>query len=226
MPSIQTIYPDNLDKQMSFQLKQKVFLGLSLASSNFAKEEFLRLIKLAKNFSQYSILLDDSLYAFTLQIQNGLDAENAMQLAKAIAEEVKLHQLQLLETFNNYETSFTLHSDLAKTQLYRDIFIELEDLSQTDKRFSTAIEAASKYYLESQLAKKEPTEEIIAIAKEYLITELTGFAVMSCKGNKAMLYLGPIAIIEKILSLKIPFIEEVFSNFHFVAVDCPALKSS
>lgn len=164
--------------------------GVSVGSTNKPIEEILTGYRWAQaNFKRCSILLGDSLYRFTLQIQQGCNSQEAVQLAlksgSAIAEKLISFLPRLPEIIRC--------GDVLANPRFEEYHNEIQKLYQNNTVFKSSIENDANTFVSRQASKDRlalTKSQSLDLAISYLIEEIAIYGCLAEQGWLVDVYLG------------------------------------
>jgi tRNA-dependent cyclodipeptide synthase len=141
------------------------------------------------HFPRVCILLGDSLYRFTLQIQHAVEAKAAVEEAHRYSQAV-LHAL-----FERVEKvpEVIRCSDVLKHAQFSKNNQEVQDLFENEPRFRASIVADAGEFVHRQALRGRlgvPIEVATALASAYLIEEVAIYGCLAQQGWLVDVYLG------------------------------------
>jgi tRNA-dependent cyclodipeptide synthase len=216
--TIQLVCPDTIDKQEIFSKINRVALGVSLGSPMVLHNKFLAAIKLLNKFEHHCILIGDSIYRYTLQIQHGMSANEAEQYALKISNITHTHQMNQIEKQSLKPTEFVFMSKLEQHPYFEESSNIIQSAFRTNETFRKLCDNFSNHYFSRILSNQNTTIEHIELSYKYLLKELAIFSVLRKIGYTALAYPGHIATIAEILVTKIPELKSIFQDFYFISI--------
>lgn len=217
--TIQHVLPSNISKDEIFSKISKVALGVSLGSPMVLHNKFVAAIKLLNKFDDYCILMGDSIYQYTLQIQYGMNEEESVAYANKISKMTHAHHLQQLDKMNlSSSTKFIFMSEIEQHDSFMEIYEIIKSTYDTNRNFKKLFESFSDYYFSRVLSDQNIDKRCIELSHEYLLKELTVFSVLRKLNYSALVYPGHIMTIAEILSTEIKELNNIFQDLHFISI--------
>ncbi|MFA5180618.1 MAG: tRNA-dependent cyclodipeptide synthase [Syntrophales bacterium] len=196
------------DQKKNLQRFNRCLYGVSVGVVNQHIEDILKGYRWAsEKFKRCCILLGDSLYRFTLQIQKGVNLEESETLARdsgnQLLEEISLRLTSVPEVIRC--------SDVLKTMLFKEKQKEIYILNSTNDRFRDSIAKDALSFVERQARKGRLAilrRKALDLAIFYLIEEVAIYSCLADQGWLIDVYQGDeLPTLAKIISGEIPGVE-------------------
>lgn len=189
------------------QLKEfdKCLYGVSVGAVNKHIEDILEGYRWAQaNFRRCCILLGDSLYRFTVQIQRGISSEEAGRVAlfsgKKLAEQMVSRLPRIPEIIRC--------SDVLANPRFSEYLHETQTLHDRNSALRDSLEDDAQIFVRRQAQKGRlavSVEDAVELAVSYLIEEVAIYGCLAEQGWIVDIYLGEeLPTLSKIISGDIP----------------------
>lgn len=186
----------------------KCLYGVSVGAINKRTEDLLEGLRWASaSFKRCCILLGDSLYRFTLQIQKGVNPEEAERLSLGCGQELLGQIISRLTRL----PEIIRCSDILATPRFAEYLEEIEVLHSRNSSFSNSIANDALLFVERQANKGRlaiSKESAIELAIFYLLEEVAIYGCLAEQGWLVDVYQGEeLPTLAKIICGEIPGFE-------------------
>jgi len=141
------------------------------------------------HFGRCGILLGDSLYRFTLQIQRGSNPKLARQLARKAGQRTLDQIVSQLTRLPEVIRS----SDILTHARFKEYLEEVHALYDTNRPFRESVQSDARVFVSRQSARGRlalPESEAMDIASAYLVEEVAIYGCLAEEGWLVDVYLG------------------------------------
>jgi tRNA-dependent cyclodipeptide synthase len=179
------------------------FLGISLENESFSMAKLIGIADwISKKFKKCTVLIGDSIHRITLQINQGLQENQALNKALLLGREY----------IDNASAVFDIHkdtcifnliccSDIQKTEDYFKYYQQLQDDMKQEEEFASSVKYYASEFVINHLHKNsEEVMSYIELSCKYLIEEIAVFACLVKYDLSIMIYPGylPKILLEKV----------------------------
>jgi len=160
----------------------KAFMGISIRNPFYSKKDnILKAISLAKNFSEFIIFPVDYPYRISLEVFDNLDKKEALGLALKEGEELTRFLSNLSKSFPYVRVRFWKE---LESKEYQEFLKEIIKLENKDENFSGLIlnEFSGKINEELKELPKENYLRNSRLCKEFIMEEIAMFSYLTSIG--------------------------------------------
>lgn len=200
--AIKTTPPDK-----SSQLREidQCLYGVSVGAFNKQIEDILEGYRWARaNFRRCCILLGDSLYRFTLQIQRDISSEEAGRIALASGQELAEQMFSRLPR----TPEIIRCSDVLANPRFSEFLHETRALHEQNSALRDSLASDAQIFVRRQAQKERlaiSATDAVELAVSYLIEEVAIYGCLAEQGWIIDVYLGEeLPTLAKIMSGEIP----------------------
>lgn len=169
--------------------EQQCVYSVSIGAANKTEADILKGLEWTRShFDRIAVLIGDSLYAVTLQVQRGLDDSAAQAEALRIADQM-IHVLE--QRCAPVEIIRT--SEVAALRPFLDIEDQLEAAYRFEPAFASSIDSDATSFVARQEKNKRLALEVDSartLARKYLLREIATYAYLASIGWRVDVYLG------------------------------------
>ena len=173
---------------------------------------------ISKNFQKCTVLIGDSIHRITLQINQGLNKDQAISKALILGREYIYNASYV---FNNYAANCDYDvifcSDIQKTSDYFKYHEQLLKIARDDVGFSNLFKFhAREFILHHFESNTENFEFYVEMSCKYLFEEIAITACLVKYGLSIMVYPGSLGIFGEIALGHYPGIPDCLQNIIYV----------
>ena len=200
--SLAKVFPARLRGSLS-AYSSCVFI-VSLGSKNFVDSQRLEacLQWVSNKFKVCMVLVCDSIYRLTLEIERGLkDREAYLEALRVGREFVEEHRDRFERCKQNCRFAYQFASETAKRSDFEDYYEEFQELYQNSESFQKMVDSFAKVYLgRGERGRANPSSELEQqkLAITYLLEESALFTCLAKDGWPVFVYPGSIKTFEEI----------------------------
>lgn len=169
--------------------EDRCIYSVSIGAANQTRDDILNGLEWTQSrFPRVAVLVGDSLYAVTLQVQRGHDDGTAQTEAFGIADEIvrmvheRIGALEIIRT-----------SQVASEALFLDVDARLEAAYESVPDFASSIDADANQFVARQHKRNRlalSVDSATALARRYLLREISTYAYLASIGWRVDVYLG------------------------------------
>lgn len=178
------------------------FLGISLENEKFSIPKLVGISDwISKKFKKCTVLIGDSIHRITLQINEGLNEEQALNKALILGREYVDNASYVFDKYNSTCLfSVIFCSDIQKSEDYFKYYEQLQNLIIQDENFANSVKSSVKDFVFRHLGKNtENLDCYVELSSRYLIEELAFFSCLFNEDLSIMIYPGSLLkIVEEI----------------------------
>lgn len=140
-------------------------------------------------FSNTQILIGDSLYRITLQLQRGLHEDLALKTAQGFGDA----QLEAIQQCAKRWPQVIRTSEILRENVFLEALTLIENLYTSDIAFSNSVQSDAAIFVERQLRRGRlfvSYEAALALSIRYLIEEVAVYLVLAHSGWLLDVYVG------------------------------------
>jgi tRNA-dependent cyclodipeptide synthase len=214
---IEEIIPNSAKQELNNY--EHCFLGVSLESDQFSTARLVAMTDwISKNFQKCTVLIGDSIHRITLQINQGLNKDQAISKALILGREYIYNASYV---FNNYAANCDYDvifcSDIQKTADYFKYHEQLQKIARDDVGFSNLFKFyAREFILHHFESNTENFEFYVEMSCKYLFEEIAITACLVKYGLSIMVYPGSLGIFGEIALGHYPGIPDCLQNIIYV----------
>lgn len=193
------IAPESARQKLKDQ--EHCFLGVSLENKDFSTAKLFSIVDwISKHFKKCTVLVGDSLHRITLQIDQGLSENQALNNALILGREYVNRESNVFECYSDAcSFNFIFCSEIQETEDYVRYYEQLSSLFRSDEQFANSIKSFARTYILRRFAENsESFERYVEMSCAYLLEELAIFACLAQYDLSIMVYPGSLAIFEEI----------------------------
>ncbi|WP_250510335.1 tRNA-dependent cyclodipeptide synthase [Caballeronia sp. GACF4] len=192
------------DKDIDFAKVDRCLYGVSVGTELKIDRIIDGYFWARENFSRCRILIGDSLFRFTIQIQSGCDAKSALKQSADQGERV----LNNILTQIAHKPEVVRCSEIMKDSVFYKYKKNVENLYADNMHFKSSLEDDALNFVRRQAKKGRlaiPETEAINISIFYLVEEIAIYSLLADQGWRVDVYLGQeVPTLAKIISGEIP----------------------
>ncbi|MBH8561933.1 tRNA-dependent cyclodipeptide synthase [Nostoc sp. CENA67] len=178
------------------------FLGISLENEKFSMPKLVGISDwISKKYKKCTVLIGDSIHRITLQINEGLKEEQALNKALILGREYEYHASYVFKNYSNTcPFSVIFCSEIQKSEDYFKYYNQLQNLIIHNESFANSVKYYVKDFVLRHLRKNtENLDFYVELSSMYLIEELAIFSCLFNEDLSIMIYPGSLLkIVEEI----------------------------
>lgn len=162
------------------------FLGVSLENENFSTAKLIAITDwISQNFQKCTVIIADSVHRITLQINQGLKENQALNKALLLGREyIDKESIVFERHADTCPFDFVFCSEIQKSEDYFKYYEKLQHLRNKDEKFANSIKSwARKYVLRHLEQNSEHFERYVEMSCAYLLEEL---AILACLAQNSL----------------------------------------
>ena len=220
--SLVKLFPHSIRSSLSEY--DKCVFGICLGSKNFVESERLKAcIKwVSENFKSCIVLVCDSIYRLTIEVRQGIEADDAWLEAIRTGEKfVNENYLLFQEYSQKCQFHFKTASEILERSDFHIYYEELQNLYQKNESFQSTVNSFAQAYLNRDEQVK--VEQVQELRQKYLATTylLEESALCSClikEGWLVFVYPGSSKTFEEVSEGLHPEVPEALKKMIWVSL--------
>lgn len=178
-------------------------------------------------FGTAALLVGDSLYRITLQIQVGLSREKA----EITAEECGRSLIDQIVAVSGSTPTVLRTSDVVKSERFQVVLQELSNAFESNAHFADSVQSDAKIFCDRQLKKGRlfvSYTEGLKLSNKYLLEEVGIYQVLAEAGWLTEAYVGKdLGTLSRLIASKVQGVAPILSQRVFIELGVkPERKSS
>ncbi|MGM3307997.1 tRNA-dependent cyclodipeptide synthase [Anabaena sp. WFMT] len=197
------------------------FLGVSLENDSFSIAKLVGITDwISKQFKKCTVLIGDSIHRITLQINQGLQEEHALNKALFLGRE---YVEKAREVFENYTDTCLFNvifcSEVQKSEDYFNYYEQLQNFISQDENFANSVKSSAKEFVLRQFDNNtENFDHYVELSSGYLLEELAVFACLFKEGLFVMFYPGSLDMLQEITEGHYPGAPDCLQKIIYVSL--------
>ncbi|HEY9800179.1 MAG TPA: tRNA-dependent cyclodipeptide synthase [Leptolyngbyaceae cyanobacterium] len=196
---IEEVIPESAKQELKNY--EHCFLGVSLESDHFSTTRLVAMADwISKHFKKCTVFIGDSIHRITLQINQGLNEEQARKKALILGREYIYNASYIFERYAvNCDYDVIFCSDIQKTEDYFKYHEQLNNFIRQNKNFSDLLKFYGREFAIHQFDENtENFEFYVELSCRYLLEEMAHFACLVNYGLSIMVYPGSLGIFKEL----------------------------
>jgi tRNA-dependent cyclodipeptide synthase len=175
---------------------RRCYIGISLDNPGFYGKSLQALLLWGiGNFERCLVVVGDYLRRFNEQIFNGLNPDEAVNVARQSGDSFMRATSEFFEQIPTRRLALTRWEPCLQSNKYKEAKVILDELFASDSAFRASVQRDAFSFVKRQTKhNRRPAlqmEEAIELSCRYLLEEITVFSALSDQGWKVELYPGP-----------------------------------
>ncbi|BAZ53967.1 hypothetical protein NIES4103_66510 [Nostoc sp. NIES-4103] len=216
---IDSVFPESARQKISNY--EHCLLGLSLENQEFFTAKLVAITDwISRHFKKCTVMIGDRLHRITLQIDEGLNEEQALNKALILGREYINREGVVFERHIDTCTfDVVFSSEIQKWDTYAEYYKKIQYLFAEDKKFANSVNSFARKFIERRFsASNEEFNHYIEMSCTYILEELAIFACLAESSLSAMVYPGSLYIFEEIAEGQHPSLPESLQKIIYVAL--------
>ncbi len=200
---------------------ESCILGLSLENESFSTAKLVAITDwISKHFKKCTVMIGDSLHRITLQTDQGLQENKALNKALLLGREyIDRESLVFERHADTCSFDIVLSSEIQKWDDYVEYYEKIQHLFGQGEKFANSVKSFAKTFILRRFKQNsEDFNRCVEMSCRYLLEEFAIFACLAQSGLSVMVYPGYLAIFEEIAEGQHPDVPDCLQKIIHVSL--------